>query len=33
MLKKDIPNLKIKDMFSQSRFLQAVAENENIDPK
>ena len=31
MLKKDIPNLKIKDMFSQSRFLQAVAENENIE--
>jgi hypothetical protein len=31
ILKKDIPKLKIKDAFSQSRFLQAVTENENIE--
>ena len=31
ILNKDIPKLKIKDAFSQSKFLQAVAENENIE--
>ena len=31
ILHKDIPKLKMKDAFSQSKFLQAVAENENIE--
>ena len=31
ILYKDKPKSKIKDAFSQSRFLQAVAENENIE--
>ena len=31
VLFKDKPKSKIKDAFSQSRFLQAVAENENIE--
>ena len=31
VLKKDIPKLKIKYAFSETRFLKAIAENENIE--